>query len=63
MEHTPLDTAPLDALLTEVDQTPEEVDGLDLRTRKQEARIILGQARNALMCLRKLARPDEPPAE
>lgn len=57
MAHTVLDTTALDLLLTEIESTPDEVDGLDLRPSKQEARFQATMARASIMRLRKLATP------
>lgn len=62
MAPTPLDTTQLDALLAQIEATPDEVDGLDLRNPKQEARFQTAQARASLMRLRKLATPLSAPA-
>ena len=50
-----LDTAPLAALRIEIDQTPDEVDGLSMADAKRDALFRLGLAENSIRTLRKLS--------
>lgn len=57
MAPIPLDTAPLDQLIADIEDTPDEVDGIDLKPSKQETTIQLNMVRSSVMRLRKLATP------
>ncbi len=48
-------TGPLDALLTEIGDVPDELDGLSLVNARREADFKVKQAINALKVLRKLS--------
>lgn len=50
-----LDTAPMEALLSEIEAIPDNHDGIDLGQSKMNARITVNQALTSIRVLRKLS--------
>lgn len=52
-----LDPAPLDALASEIEALPDQVDGIDLASDRSHALHVINTLRQTLARLRKLATP------